>query len=100
MSKPADLTVTRLDAGSRLWTLASACLALLPLLLQLPTGLAFGIGAAAALTIALSWRKPLPALLRMLLAMAVLVAGFSQMGRRFGRDTGCALPAATIAATR
>ena len=97
MSKPADLTVTRLDAGSRLWTLASACLALLPLLLQLPTGLAFGIGAAAALTIALSWRKPLPALLRMLLAMAVLVAVFSQMGLRFGRDTGCALLAAMIA---
>ena len=97
MSKPADLAVTRLDAGSRLWTLASACLALLPLLLQLPSTLAIGIGVAAALTIALSWRKPLPALLRVLLALAVLVAVFSQMGLRFGRDTGCALLAAMIA---
>lgn len=97
MSKPADLALTRLDAGSRLWTLATACLALLPLLLQLPEALALGIGVTAALTIALSWRKPLPALLRMLLALAVLVAVFSQMGLRFGRDTGCALLAAMIA---
>ena len=97
MPKPADLATTQLDAGSRLWTLASACLALLPLLLQLPTALAIGISAAAALTIALSWRKPLPALLRVLLALAVLVAVFSQMGLRFGRDTGCALLAAMIA---
>jgi transglutaminase-like putative cysteine protease len=97
MQKPVDLAVVRLDAGSRLWTLASACLALLPLLLQLPMALAAGIGVTAALTIALSWRKPLPALLRVLLALAVLLAVFSQMGLRFGRDTGCALLAAMIA---
>lgn len=97
MPKPADLATTRLDAGSRLWTLASACLALLPLLLQLPTGLALGIAATAALSTALSWRKSLPAVLRVLLAFAVLLAVFSQMGLRLGRDTGCALLAAMIA---
>jgi transglutaminase-like putative cysteine protease len=97
MSKPTDLATTHLDAASRLWTLASACLALLPLLLQLPMALATGISVTAALTIALSWRKPLPALLRVLLALAVLAAVFSQMGLRFGRDTGCALLAAMIA---
>ena len=57
MKARADLAVVRIDAGSRLWTLASAALALLPLLLQLPLGLAMGIALAAVLVTALSWRK-------------------------------------------
>ena len=86
-----------IDAGSRAWTLVTGALALLPLLLQLPATLAFGIGLTGALTAALSWRKPMPAWLRFGLAVAVIAAVFSQMGLRFGRDTGCALLAAMLA---
>lgn len=93
----ADPSGDRIDNGSRLWTLATAALALLPLLLQIPAALASAIGLAAVLVTALSWRKPMPAILRLLLALLVLAAVFSQMGFRFGRDTGCALLAAMIA---
>lgn len=96
MSKSAD-TLTRIDTGSRLWTLASGALALLPLLLQLPGELALGIGLAALPIATLSWRKPLPMVLRLLLALLVFAAVFSQLGLRFGRDTGCALLAAMLA---
>lgn len=96
MPKPTE-SHAHLDAGSRLWTLATAALSLLPLLLQLPGALALGIGITAALTGGLSWRKPLPAALRLLLALLVLAGVFSQMGFHFGRDTGCALLAAMIA---
>ena len=96
MPKPTEIHAP-LDAGSRLWTLATAALSLLPLLLQLPGMLALGIGVICALTAGLSWRKPLPATLRLLLALLVLVGVFSQMGFHFGRDTGCALLAAMIA---
>ncbi|MGH8025152.1 MAG: transglutaminase TgpA family protein [Pseudoxanthomonas sp.] len=92
-----DPSRDRIDNGSRLWTLATATLALLPLLLQIPGALASAIAVAAVLVTALSWRKPMPALLRLLLAVFVLAAVFSQMGFRFGRDTGCALLAAMIA---
>ena len=93
----ADSSRDRIDNGSRLWTLATAALALLPLLLQIPATLAAAIGLAAVLVTVLSWRKPMPAILRLLLALLVLAAVFSQMGFRFGCDTGCALLAAMIA---
>lgn len=93
----ADLARERLDDGSRLWTLATAALSLLPLLLQLPGGLASAIALAAILVSALSWRRPMPAILRVLAALLVLAAVLSQMEFRFGRDTGCALLAAMIA---
>lgn len=89
--------MTRIDDGSRLWTLATAGLALLPLLLQLPPQLGWSIALAAMLVAAVSWRKTLPAPLRLLLALLVLAAVFSQTGLRLGRDTGCALLAAMIA---
>lgn len=87
----------RIDDGSRRWALATAALALLPLLLQLPPSLAWSIALAAAMVAAVSWRRPLPAPLRLLLALLVLAAVFSQTGLRLGRDTGCALLAAMIA---
>ena len=89
--------MTRIDDGSRLWTLATAALALLPLLLQLPAQIAWGIALAAVLVALVSWRRTLPAPLRLLLALLVLAAVFSQTGLRLGRDTGCALLAAMIA---
>ncbi len=87
----------RIDDGSRLWTLATAALGLLPLLLQLPPQLGWSIALAAMLVAAVSWRKTLPAPLRLLLALLVLAAVFSQTGFHMGRDTGCALLAAMIA---
>jgi len=85
------------DGVSRIWTLTTAGLALLPLLLQLPAALSVAIAMAAVLITAVSWRKPMSAWLRLLLALMVLAAVFSQMGMRFGRDTGCALLAAMLA---
>ncbi len=86
-----------LDSNSRAGALLAGALALLPLLLQLPGGLAFGIGAVALLIGVLSWRKPLPVVLRLLLALAMLAAVFWVLGTRLGRDTGCALLAAMLA---
>lgn len=93
----ADLAQTRLDAGSRGWTLATAGLSLLPLLLQLPGRIALAVAAVALLTTALSWGRPVPAALRLMLAVLVVAAVLWQTGLRFGRDTGCALLAAMIA---
>lgn len=87
-----------LDRNARTWTLASAALALLPLLLQLPPMLATVIALAALLTAALSWRRVLPMPVRLLLVLGMLAAIVWQMGLvRPGRDTGCALLAAMIA---
>ena len=92
-----DTYLGRVDDGSRMWTFVAAACGLLPLLLQLPVGLAVAIAVVALAVGALSWRKPMPAMLRLLLALAVLVAVFSQMRFQLGRDTGCALLAAMIA---
>ncbi|MBH1432978.1 DUF3488 domain-containing transglutaminase family protein [Stenotrophomonas maltophilia] len=87
-----------LDRNARNWTLASAALALLPLLLQLAPLLAGVIAVAAIVTATLSWRKALPMPVRLLLVLAMLAAIVWQMGMvRPGRDTGCALLAAMLA---
>ena len=86
-----------IDGGSRRWTLGTVALALLPLLLQLPAPLAAAIAAAAVLVGATSWRRPMPAWIRLLLALMVIAAVLSHMGMRLGRDTGCALLAAMLA---
>ncbi|WP_313434949.1 DUF3488 and transglutaminase-like domain-containing protein [Stenotrophomonas sp.] len=94
MTEPALL----LDRNARGWTLASAALALLPLLLQLPGMLAVLIAVTALATAALSQRRVLPIPVRLLLVMAMLAAIVWQMGAvRPGRDTGCALLAAMLA---
>ncbi len=86
-----------IDARSRAWALLAAGCGLLPLLWQLPRLLALGIGVAALVCAALSWRKPVPAALRFLLALAMLAAVLWTMGMHMGRDTGCALLAAMLA---
>ena len=86
-----------LDRVARHWTLASAALALLPLLLQLPTTLALVIATVAAATAGLSRRGPLPMPVRLLLVLAMLALIYLLMGARPGRDTGCALLAAMLA---
>jgi transglutaminase-like putative cysteine protease len=86
-----------LDRRSRGWALAAAATCLLPLLLQLPGSIAAGIALAALSTSALSWRRPMPAALRMVLALTVVGAVLSASGFRLGRDTACALLAAMLA---
>ena len=86
-----------LDAATRGWCYAAAAACLLPLLLQLPNTNAFAIAACALVVGVLSWRRPLPWWLRMLLALAVFGAVFAAHGFAFARDTGCALLAAMLA---
>ena len=86
-----------LDGLSRRWTLAATGACLLPLLFQLPAMLAFGIGTTGLLLTGASWRRPLPGLLRAMLALALIAAVLSVMGMQFGRDTGCALLAGMLA---
>ncbi len=86
-----------LDTGSRWWTLAAAGLCLLALLVQLPAALAWGLGLAGTALTAASWRRPMPGMLRLLLALAMLAAVMAVMGFQIGRDTGCALLAAMLA---
>ncbi|MDQ3288950.1 MAG: DUF3488 and transglutaminase-like domain-containing protein [Pseudomonadota bacterium] len=86
-----------LDSGSRRWVLAAGAACLLPLLLQLPPSLAATIGASAVLVAWLSWRRQLPAVLRLLLALGLIGAVLVQAGSYYGRETGCALLAAMLA---
>ena len=90
-----DATVP--DRVSRLWTLASAALCLLALLMQLPLALALGLAATGGALAIVSWQRPMPAILRVLLALAMLAAVLYVTGMRIGRDTGCALLAAMLA---
>ncbi|MEN1958180.1 DUF3488 and transglutaminase-like domain-containing protein [Luteimonas sp. MJ145] len=86
-----------LDPQARGWTLAAAAACLLPLLLQLPGPLAAGLAAVAAVVSALSWRRRLPAALRLVLSVALVALVLANSGFHFGRDTGCALLAAMLA---
>ncbi|WP_334177911.1 DUF3488 and transglutaminase-like domain-containing protein [Pseudoxanthomonas sp.] len=86
-----------LDATSRRWTLVAAGACLLALLIQLPALLATGIGVIGLVLAWASWRRPLPGLLRALLALALIAAVMSVTGMQFGRDTGCALLAGMLA---
>lgn len=86
-----------LDLHARGWALASTGLALLPLLLQLPTVLAGTIAGVALLTALVSRRGLLPVTVRLVLVLAMLALIYLQMGIRPGRDTGCALLAAMLA---
>ncbi len=86
-----------LDPQSRLWTLTAAAACMLPLLLQLPSLLAGGIGLAGLVVTVASWRRPLHAVVRLLLAVALIGAVLALSGFAFGRDTGCALLAAMLA---
>ncbi len=79
----------------RLPVLAAASACLLPLLLQLPTGLALLLAALAVLGFATDRRWP--AWFKALLMLVVAGYVFASHGFRIGRDTGCALLAAMLA---
>lgn len=93
----ADSPSPLLSPSARAWTLASAALGLLPLLLQLPNVLAGYIAVVAVVTALVSRRYLLPVPVRLLLVLCMLAAIYWQMGPRPGRDTGCALLAAMLA---
>ena len=63
----------------------------------MPLRLALGIGLTAVVVAAASWRRPLHALVRLLLAAALVGAVLALSHFAFGRDTGCALLAAMLA---
>ncbi len=93
----AAAPVAALDAGSRARVLLAAALALAPLLLLLPAPAALADAGVALAVMVLSWQRPLPGWLRLLLALAMLAVVAATMGTRMGRDTGCALLAAMLA---
>lgn len=82
---------------ARMQVLLAAAACLLPLLLQLPGPLAAALAAITAVVSALSWRRRLPAALRLLLSLALVAAVLATSRFAFGRDTGCALLAAMLA---
>jgi protein-glutamine gamma-glutamyltransferase len=86
-----------LDPLARLWTLAAAGTCLLPLLLQVPPVLAFGIGIVAIAIPFLAREGRAPGWLRLLLIAALLGTVMTRYDYRFGRDTGCALLATMLA---
>ena len=86
-----------LDVRSRGWMLLAAGACLLPLLLQLPGILAVTIGLVAVVVAFVSWRAPLSAWLRLLLAVGLIGAVLAQSRFGFGRDTACGLLAAMLA---
>jgi transglutaminase-like putative cysteine protease len=86
-----------LDAASRHAAVLTAAVCLLPLLLALPPAIGATIAATAFAVGALAWRRPVPPVVRALLAFAVIATVLSLAGFRVGRDTGAALLAAMIA---
>lgn len=95
MAKPG--LAVALEPASRRWALLAGASCLLPLLLQLPPQIAMAIAAAGIGVGALSWRKPLPALLRLVLVIALVGTVLVMTRFAIGRDTGCALLAAMFA---
>lgn len=88
---------TALDPRSRGWALAAAFACLVPMLPELPLPLAVAVVVTFLITSVLGWRRPLPSILRAVLALAVVGIVLSTMRFSFGRDTGCALLAAMLA---
>ncbi|WP_152599974.1 transglutaminase TgpA family protein [Noviluteimonas dokdonensis] len=90
-------TRIRLDPRSRATVLIAGAACVLPLLLRLEPKLAIGTAVAGVAVAIGAWRRPLPAWLRVMLALGLAVAVFATMGVNFGRDTGCAILAAMLA---
>ncbi len=85
-----------IQARSRRRVLLATAACLLPLLLALPPSLGLGFGAGALVVAAAAWRKPLPALLRILLGIAAIGAVAIELPG-IGRDSACAVLAAMLA---
>ncbi len=85
-----------MEVRSRRLVLLATALCLLPLLLQLPRSLGIGFGLSALAIIALSWRHPMPSILRILLGVGGILA-VAAVAPGIGRDTACAVLAAMLA---
>ncbi|MGV8922790.1 MAG: transglutaminase TgpA family protein [Thermomonas sp.] len=85
-----------MEMRSRRLVLLATALCLLPLLLQLPGSLGIGFGVSALAVMALSWRQPMPSLLRIVLGIGGILAVFA-VAPGIGRDTACAVLAAMLA---
>ena len=94
MPRPDPAPLTR---ASRHWALAAAAACLLPLLPQLPVAVAAGCVGAGLLVALASRRRPLPAWLRIVLALCLFGVVLSMSRFSLGRDTACALLAAMLA---
>lgn len=86
-----------LDPASRHAAVLTGGTCLVPLLLQLPPAIGAALAATAIAVATLAWRRPVPQIVRVLLAFAAIAAVLSLSGFRLGRDTGAALLAAMIA---
>lgn len=86
-----------LEPTSRRWALLAGASCLLPLLLQLPPQIALTIAGVGIGIGVLSWRRPLPAALRLLMVLGLVGAVLVMSRFALGRDTGCALLAAMFA---
>ncbi len=85
------------DSATRRLLLLTLAIALAPLLLQLPGQVALAVIATAGLMVAASWRRPLPGLLKLVIAIAAVFTVLAAFDFQLGRDTGCALLAAMLA---
>ncbi len=85
-----------MQARSRRLVLLATATCLFPLLLQLPPSLGIGFGVAALLIATVSWRQPMPALLRILIGIGMIVA-VAAVSPGIGRDTACAVLAGMLA---
>lgn len=85
-----------LSAEARRWALAAGALCALPLMLHLPQPLVLGLLGVGLLS-AWTSRRPWPALLRLLITVALVGAVLAWFGFQIGRDTGSALLLAMMA---
>ena len=92
----ADPRSPPMGRAARIQVLVATLACLLPLLLQLPATLGIGLGVTALVVMAAAWRRPMAALLRLLLAGGALLA-VALVAPGIGRDTACAVLAAMLA---
>ena len=93
---PARAKSPPMSVRGRQLVLLATGTCLLPLLLELPASLGVGFGIAAVSIAAVSWQRPLPAMLRILIGIGMIVA-VAMVSPGIGRDTACAVLAAMLA---
>ncbi|HTD28915.1 MAG TPA: DUF3488 and transglutaminase-like domain-containing protein, partial [Xanthomonadaceae bacterium] len=76
-----------LDPRSRIWCLGAAFACAAPLLRLVPGWLAATLLLASGMSVALTWKRPVPTVLRLLLTITLVVLVLSAYGFRLGRDT-------------
>ncbi len=80
-----------LDPRNRLWCLAAAFACSLALLRLIPGWLAVALMVAELACVAITWRKPAPTVLRVLLTLGIVGLVLSAYHFRQGRDTASAM---------